>query len=195
MLVLLRALEKMILCGCFKGNVMKRIVILGVTGSGKTTFGRRLGEKLGLPATDLDDLHWLPGWKPRELDSFRQKAAETAAGEGWIIIGNYSKVRDCIWPHADTFIWIDYPFLLTFWQLLRRSVLRAVDKNLICNGNVESWRQMFSKDSIMIWLFRTYRRRQREYGEMFEAAGNSPAVRYIRLRSRNAAESFLNDMT
>lgn len=173
---------------------MQRIVILGVTGSGKTTFGRKLATRLGCAATDLDDLHWLPGWTERPTPEFYALAEKAAQNSQWVIIGNYSKIRPAVWPHADTFIWLDYPFPRVFWQLLRRSVLRAIDKNPICNGNIESWRQFFSKKSIMIWLFTSYRRVGRNYGEIFAASGNSPNISYIRFKSPQAAEAWLQNL-
>ncbi len=173
---------------------MQRIVVLGTTGSGKTTFGKKLAAAMGVPATDLDELHWLPGWKQHDVVEFHKLASERAAADSWIIMGNYSKVRDAVWPRADAFIWLDLPFLLVFWQLLRRSVLRAVDKNLICNGNIESWKNFFSKDSIIVWFFRTYGKRKREYGAMFAAAGNSPHTTYIRLGSHAEADVFIEKM-
>lgn len=173
---------------------MQRIVILGVTGSGKTTFGRKLAARLGYPATDLDDLHWLPGWTERATEDFYALADATAQKPQWVIIGNYSKVRNAVWPRADTFIWLDYPFPHVFRQLLRRSVMRAIDKNPICNGNIESWKQFFSKNSIMVWLFKSYRKRSREYGAIFSAPGNSPNITYVRLKSRQAADDWLQNL-
>lgn len=172
--------------------MMRRIVILGPTGSGKTTFGKRLSSITGIPATDLDDLFWLPEWKQRTTEEFYRLAEDATQGKSWIITGNYSKIRGAIWPKADTFIWIDYPFLLVFWQLLRRSVLRVVDKRPVCNGNFETWRGLFlSKNSLILWLFQSYWRRGREYAEIFETSKNAPDVAYIRLKSRKETEAFL----
>jgi adenylate kinase family enzyme len=194
MLGFFRPYEKAILVSLKKGKAMQRIVILGCTGSGKTTFGRKLAARLGYPATDLDDLNWLPGWTMRPTEEFFALAKDAASHPQWVIIGNYSRVREAIWPRADMFIWLDYPFPRVFWQLLRRSVLRAVDKNPICNGNIESWKQFFSKESIMLWFFKTFRKRRREYGAIFAAGGNSPNIAYIRLRSPKAAEEWLQNL-
>lgn len=175
--------------------MMQRIVIIGPTGSGKTTFGRKLAEKSGIAATDLDDLNWLPGWVQRETDEFYRLAEGATQGDRWIIIGNYSKVRGAIWPKADTFIWIDYPFPRVFWQLLRRSVRRAADKQPVCNGNVETWRGLFlSKNSLILWLFQSYWRRGRQYAEIFESGRNTPDITYIRLRSPKETAAFLEGL-
>lgn len=173
---------------------MKRINVIGCTGSGKTTFGRMLAERIGYPATDLDDLNWLPGWVQRETPDFRARAGAAAAGDKWVIIGNYSKGRDIVWPRVDTFIWIDLPASRVFWQLLRRSVMRAIDKNPVCNGNIESWKQMFSRDSIIVWFFKSYWKRKREYGAIFDAAGQNPQITYIRLRSHAESAAFIDSL-
>ncbi|MDE1153027.1 MAG: hypothetical protein PW788_10870 [Micavibrio sp.] len=170
---------------------MRRIVILGITGSGKTTFGHKLGAALGLRVTDLDDLYWLPNWVERDTPAFYDLAEKTAAEDAWVIVGNYSKVRQAVWPLADTFIWLDYSFSHVFMQLVRRSIRRASDKTPICNGNIETWGKLFSKDSIMIWLFKSYARTRRNYGEIFAGTGFAPKVTYIRLRCRRDADRFL----
>lgn len=172
---------------------MQRIVILGCTGSGKTTFGKKLAAKLGCESVDLDELHWLPGWQTRGVDDFRARVFEKSQMPSWVIMGNYSKTRDMTWPYADTFIWIDLPFFTVFRQLLSRSVRRARDKLLICNGNTETWRKLFSSDSIMLWLLKTYGKRKKEYGEIF-GAGNVAGVTYIRLRSHAEADAFLQNL-
>jgi len=172
---------------------MQRVVILGCTGSGKTTFGKKLAAKLGCEAVDLDELHWLPNWQTRDVDDFRARVREKSQMDKWVIMGNYSKTRDMTWPYADTFIWIDLPFFTVFRQLLARSIRRARDKLLICNGNTETWRKLFSSDSIMVWMLKTYAKRKKEYGEIFKA-GNVGAVTYIRLRSHAEADAFLQNL-
>ncbi|MFN7113842.1 MAG: hypothetical protein ACK4PK_05725 [Alphaproteobacteria bacterium] len=170
----------------------RRITVIGATGSGKTTFAQRLAAQGGRAFCDLDDLYWLPGWQVRDAADFHARAAAAAAGDDWVICGNYSAVRAAIWPRAEAIVWLDFPFYLVFWRLLSRSLRRLVDKNPICNGNTESLRTFLSKDSIMVWLFRSYWRHRRQYGAIFADAGLYPQADYIRLRSAAAAEKWLH---
>lgn len=173
---------------------MQRMVIIGATGSGKTTLGRRVGEKLHLPMVDLDELHWLPGWKVRMPDEFHDLVEKGAAEEKWIICGNYSVVRDAVWPKADAIVWLDYPFMLVFRRLIWRTLRRIHDRKEVCNGNVETWSQVFSKDSIIAWLFRSYWRRREAYQKVFRDPGLYPNARYIRLKSPAEAEVWFNSL-
>jgi adenylate kinase family enzyme len=170
---------------------MQRVVILGSTGSGKTTFGLRLAERLALPAVDLDDLLWLPGWIERPGEEFFNLAQAAANQPAWIIIGNYSKLRPAIWPRASAFIWLDYRFSRVFLQLLRRSLHRVTSREPACNGNIETWGKLFSADSIVVWLFRSYWRHRRDYAEIFSSTGKERSATYLRFRSPREAEAWL----
>lgn len=173
---------------------IQRMVIIGATGSGKTTLGKRVAEKLRLPLVDLDELHWLPGWKVRLPDEFHDLVEEAAAGTEWVVCGNYSVVRDAVWPRAEAIVWLDYPFFLVFRRLISRTLRRIHDRKEVCNGNVETWSQVFSKDSIIAWLFRSYWRRREAYQKVFRDPGLYPGARYIRLKSPQEAEAWFNSI-
>jgi len=170
---------------------LQRIVMIGATGSGKTTLGRRVAEKLRLPLVDLDELHWLPGWKARLPDEFLELVERAAGAEEWVMCGNYSGVREAVWPRADAIVWLDYPFLLVLRRLLGRTLRRIHDRREVCNGNVETWSQALSKDSIIVWLFRSYWRHREAYQKVFRDPGLYPNARYIRLKSPAEAEAWL----
>lgn len=53
----------------------RRIAVVGASGSGKTTFARRLAERLGIPHIELDAIHWGPDWTPARDDDFRARTA------------------------------------------------------------------------------------------------------------------------
>lgn len=68
---------------------MDRVVVIGTSCSGKSTFAHRLAEIIDAPWYELDRLHWLPGWEPRPLDEFRRLVAEKVSQDRWVIDGNY----------------------------------------------------------------------------------------------------------
>jgi adenylate kinase family enzyme len=64
---------------------MRRIIVVGCQGSGKTSLAIRLGRLLGLPVVYLDVLYWRPGWKASDKASFRTRVVDAIAGESWVI--------------------------------------------------------------------------------------------------------------
>jgi adenylate kinase family enzyme len=142
---------------------MKRITVGGTTGSGKTTLGLALAQRMCVPHIELDALHWEPHWTPAAPEVFKRRVCDAISAESWTSSGNYSSVRDLIWQRADTFIWLDYSFPLVASRLLRRTLRRIVTQEELWNGNRESLRTMLSRESILLWLLRTYWRRRREY--------------------------------
>jgi adenylate kinase family enzyme len=174
---------------------MKRIVVVGVAGSGKTTTARRLSGLLNSPHIELDSLHWLPDWQERTTSEFRAKLADMLLADRWVVDGNYSKARDVVWPQADTLVWLDYPLWRILWQLLRRTIQRIVSQeNLWNTGNKETWRKQFlSRESLFLWALKTYRRRKQEYPTLLKLPENAH-LKVIRLRSTSETESWLRSL-
>src|SRR5205823_6990985 len=102
----------------------RRIVVVGSTGSGKTTLASQLARRLALPHVELDALHWEPNWTMAPLDRFRQRVEEALNGEGWVVDGGYGKVRDIVWGRAETLVWLDYGLPVILWRLLKRTLRR-----------------------------------------------------------------------
>ena len=73
---------------------MRRVMVVGQPGSGKSTVARALGAATGLPVVHLDRLHWMAGWRERPRAERDRLFAEAEAGERWIIEGNYSATWD-----------------------------------------------------------------------------------------------------
>jgi adenylate kinase family enzyme len=170
---------------------MRRVSIVGVSGSGKSTFASVLSRKLDLPYVDMDALHWLPNWTMVPLDQFRARVAHAAAGDKWVTDGNYSKARDRLWPRADTVVWLDYHWTVIFPRLFRREIGLALSGKTIHNGNRVTWRNQFlSRDSLFLFAFNQYRRHR--HG--IEASLAKPEHAHLtlhRLRSPKQANAWL----
>ena len=88
---------------------MKRIMIIGCPGSGKSTFARALAAKTGLPLYYLDMMYWNPDRTTKPKEEFRAALRETVALPEWIIDGNYGSTLEIRMEACDTVIFLDYP--------------------------------------------------------------------------------------
>jgi adenylate kinase family enzyme len=105
-----------------KRVLVKRILVLGPSGAGKSTLARRIGERLRIPVVHLDAINWNPGWVQTEAGRFRERVAEAAASEAWVMDGNYSAHLDLRLPRAQAVIWLDLLRYVYFSRALWRSI-------------------------------------------------------------------------
>lgn len=157
---------------------MQRINVVGTTASGKSTLAVTLADRLGLPYVELDELHWEPGWTEARPAVFRDRVAAAIGGDRWVVDGNYSSVRDLVWARADTVVWLDYPLPTILRRFLRRTFRRIARREELWAGNRERLAtQFFSRDSLLLWILSTYRRRRREYPRLLAEHENLVAIR------------------
>jgi adenylate kinase family enzyme len=167
----------------------KRILLYGVTGSGKTTLARQISEVTGLPWHSVDDeIGWLPGWVERPRDEQRHLAERIASSEEWVLDTAYGHWRDVVVPRTELIVALDYPRLVSLAWLLRRTAKRVVSRELACNGNKESLRQAFSAQSIVAWHFRSFARK-RERIAAWQTDPSAPPI--VRLRSPRMTQQWL----
>ncbi|MCA9787618.1 MAG: adenylate kinase [Candidatus Cloacimonetes bacterium] len=158
---------------------LDRVNVIGTSCCGKTTFTRSLGRILGRTPTELDNLYWLPDWEPRLLSDFRARVDAVTREPRWLVDGNYSPVRDLVWPRATLLIWLDHSFPRVFARSLRRTVTRCATGEELFAGNRENWRlAFFSRDSILWWVIRTWKRRRREFERLTAQQDCPPCLRF-----------------
>ncbi len=175
-------------------TVLQRVVVIGCSCAGKTSFARGLANELGIPNIELDALHWLPDWVQRPTKDFRELADQAVVPERWVADGNYSQVRDIVWQRATCLIWLNYPFRVVFWRALRRTLTRVFTRQAVHSGNRESFRRVFlHNDSILWWVITTYHKRRREFPEIFRQHHFS-FLKVIEFKSQRDADEFMRQL-
>jgi adenylate kinase family enzyme len=169
----------------------QRILIYGVTGSGKSTLAAAISDRTGIPWHCVDDFTWQPGWRSTPDDEQRRIAESICAGDRWILDTAYGSWRDVPLARTDLVVALDYPRWLSLTRLVRRSIGRAADRRPICNGNTESWRQLFSRESIVAWHFRSFTSKQQQIREWAAGAVEPPV---LRLTSPRATQAWLDTL-
>lgn len=175
-------------------KAFQRIAVIGATGSGKTTLARELAQRLGYRHVEMDSLHWEPNWVEAPIDIFRARVAQALSGSDWTIDGNYSKVRDMIWRRADTIVWLDYPLPIIFWRLGWRTLKRIVTREQLWNGNRETWRAVFGRESLFLWVLQSRPRHRIEYPRLFQQSEYAQ-LQVIHLQSPRATEQWLEQVS
>lgn len=167
---------------------MRRVSVVGTSCSGKTTTARRIASRYGIPHIELDSIFWQPNWTPLALDQYRATVETAAAGEEWVIDGNYSRVRDLVWDRATEVVWMNPPLATVLWRVISRTARRVVTGEELFAGNRETFRRaVLSRESLIWWVIRTHRRRTRALRESLESERYSH-LRYHELRRpRDAA--------
>jgi adenylate kinase family enzyme len=102
---------------------MQRVLVMGCSGAGKSTFGRQLADTLGLPFVSLDQLFWQPGWREPNMQDFTAKVTRAAEGPAWVIDGNYMRygAGELRRERADTIVWFDLPRWVCMLSVIYRS--------------------------------------------------------------------------
>ena len=101
---------------------MRRVLVIGSPGAGKTTLSARLAARLGLPVHYLDLHHWAPGWQYRDAVDARHRVRALTETHAWVMDGNFAETFDLRMPRADTLVWLDYPRTTCVRRILTRTI-------------------------------------------------------------------------
>ena len=172
---------------------MQRVVVVGTSGSGKTTVAAKIAEELDLLHIELDSIHWLPNWTELPDEDFRTQVAEKITVDGWVADGNYKPVRDLLWRRADTLVWLDLPFRVVFWRVVKRTIGRIWTGEELWNGNKEKLSSLIGRYAMPVWVIRTYWRRKRDYPEII-ARPEYAHLRLVHLKTVDETEEWLDGL-
>lgn len=165
---------------------MRRVVILGNSGTGKSTFARKLGERLGLPVIHLDVLYYGPAWAAGDPAAFRARVAQATTEAAWIVDGAFlALVGDLTLSKADLVIWLEQPR----WLALSRALWRCLDPRGFGRPDLPSGcRDTPSREMLGdIWRFEQVGRRDLER----HLARLAPTTPVRRLKSDAEIAAFL----
>src|ERR1700749_2903385 len=149
-----------------------RIAVVGTSGSGKSTLAQHLATARNIPHVELDAINWQAGWRDlntHDPDEFYRRVAEAASGDAWVTDGNYTKVREALWPRATAFVWMDPERWTVMRQVIWRSFNRAVTKKELWpgTGNKEEFRRWLDAEHPIRWAWDTWARNRKRYADMF----------------------------
>ncbi|HEX8287529.1 MAG TPA: DNA topology modulation protein [Pyrinomonadaceae bacterium] len=163
---------------------MKKVLIIGSSGAGKSTFSRRLGEATGLPVVHLDMLYWNPGWVETPKDEWSEKVEKALSGDEWILDGNYSGTMDLRFPACDTVIFLDFPRTVCVYRILKRVLTyRKGTRPDMPTGCDEKFDWAFTK-----WVWNYPKRSKPKVEALLKRFANEKTI--IRLKSKREIEHF-----
>lgn len=154
---------------------------------GKTTLGKLLATRLGVPFVELDALVHGPGWVETPDDELRRTLRPLLEEDGWVVDGNYrNKIGDLVTAKADLVVWLDLPVRVWLPRLIRRTLRRAIRREVLWNGNRESLKTSFwGRDSLVAFALRTYGERRATWPALLAPH------RTERLRTTRAVKQFV----
>ena len=165
--------------------MMKRVMIIGCGGAGKSTLARKLGAKTGLPVVHLDRIFWSPGnWKHLEPAEFDERLAAEMEKPQWILDGNYNRTVELRLGQADTVIYLDFSRLrcMTGWisRVIKNWGRARADMAQGCN-------EWFDPE-MAAWVWNFNRKNREKYHEMLR---NAQGVQVHILKNRRQVRRFL----
>ena len=172
---------------------MRRVAVVGTSGSGKSRLARELALRLGVPWVELDAINHLPGWTERPADEMIAEVDRRCPPDGaWVADGNYTAKGGALArARADTIVWLDLPRGAVMRQLAWRTLRRGVRREELWAGNRESLWRALSPDpevSILRWAWTRYAVTRAELAAEADA-------RWVRLTSRRAVAEWLATVT
>ncbi|MEK4198612.1 topology modulation protein [Cytobacillus sp. FSL K6-0265] len=168
---------------------MKKIMVIGISaGVGKSTFARKLGEKLQINVHHLDTLYWLPNWQASSEERFIHLQQDIAKQPVWIIEGNYTGTFSIRTAEADTIIYLELLLLTCLYRIVKRRIqFHKKSRPDMTNGCQEKIDWAFIKFVVSTY----YRRKKKMYERFRTLKKEKPELKVVILRNNGEMEAYL----
>lgn len=163
---------------------MKKIMVIGCPGSGKSTFSRTLHKLTDIPLFHLDIMNWNSDRTTVDKAVFRERLSNTIQKDEWIIDGNYGSTIELRLQACDTVIFLDYPLNVCLDGIKERRGKKRTDMPWIENVNEE--------DAEFIEFIKNYNSQSRP--KVMELLSKYSHKHIYIFKNRNEADEFLNQI-
>jgi adenylate kinase family enzyme len=168
---------------------MRRVIVIGPGGAGKSTFAKRLGQLLNIEVKHLDWFYWQSGWTAPAKEDWLKTVTELTSGDSWIMDGNFGGTLELRLKHCDTIVFLDMPRLLCLWRVAKRRFLyHNRSRPDMAEGCAEKLDLAF-----VSWVWNYSRRSRPKVVKLLEEHSGSKQV--VWLRSNAEVERFLQCLT
>jgi adenylate kinase family enzyme len=164
---------------------LRKILVIGSGGAGKSTLATRLSEKTKIEVIHLDRFYWHPGWVETPKADWRKTVENLIKFDSWIMDGNYSGTLDIRIEACDTVIFLDFPPRICLWRLIKRVLqYRDMSRPDMATGCQERFNLKF-----LFWVYNYQKRTKPKIVELLQ--NNSNGRKIVWLRSNEDVERFL----
>lgn len=167
---------------------MKRILVIGSGGSGKSTLTRQLGERLQIDVKHLDQLYWRPGWQEPPKEEWLARVNELTTAGSWILDGNYGGTLKVRIERCDTIVFLDLPRLVCLWRILKR---RLLYRNRSRPDMAEGCQEKIDWEFVS-WVWNYSRRSRPKVVQLLREHAETKQI--VWLRSRAEVKKFLRSL-
>ena len=159
---------------------MKKVIVIGCPGSGKSTVSRALQNKTGIPLYHLDMMYWNADKTTVEKSVFLEQLFAVLEKDEWIIDGNYASTMELRMEACDTVIFLDYPLEVCLDGIRERRGKPRSDM---------PWIET-EEDAEFIEFIKNYNEQQKPI--VIELLGKYSDKNIVIFKSREQADAFLN---
>lgn len=164
---------------------VKRILVIGTSGSGKSTFAQKLSKRLQIPFFASDPFYWEADWQIASDEKVRECIRAVIQQEAWILDGNFDSEHEWVWKQANCILWLDYPLVIVCRQIIFRNLRWVVTRERTWSGNRMTFGRAISGIRHAI---RSHSLKRRKYPQwLAELSG----VEVHRFKSRREADFWI----